>query len=379
MREVLSAFIRYLNSCRLGIVAGWDRFFFTPTDPLVLGVIRLCVGMILLYIHLTCFDQAPHLIGPDAWVDQEAITRLGSLPEEMRDKHPLNNRRDPLTGQVIPLSADDEFVINQEYIARTNHGFSIWFIDGIWNNPSMVKITYILGVLSVFLFTIGLFTPVMGVLVWIFHISYVQRGVVFWFGMDAMFAFLLLYLMIGPSGRTCSVDRLWARFRAKRTGQEVEPTQPSWWANLSIRLIQLHMCVVYLIAGLSKLQGETWWNGSAAWLTMNTPIFSDDISGAWLAADPKNRGEWTWHYVSFFFTYATLIFEISFPFVIWNKAIRPWFLTGAIGLHAGIALFMGLGGFGAIMLSGCLAFVSPDGLRWFLQCILGKKAEAGLE
>ena len=32
---------------------------------------------------------------------------------------------------------------------------------------------------------------------------------------------------------------------------------------MSIRLIQIHLCLIYLCSGLSKLHGESWWNGSA--------------------------------------------------------------------------------------------------------------------
>jgi len=131
------------------------------------------------------------------------------------------------------------------------------------------------------------------------------------------------------------------------------------------------MSIVYFIAGLAKLQGSTWWNGYASWLTMNSPLFNEGIELNWIA-DPR-MGEWFWHYFSFLSTYVTLVFEITFPFLIWNRYLRPWVLFGAVMLHAGIAIFMGLGGFGAIMLSGCMAFVPASGMRWFLESLFGNR------
>ena len=48
--------------------------------------------------------------------------------------------------------------------------------------------------------------------------------------------------------------------RGRRERRTVEPLIG---ANLAIRLIQVHMCVIYLFSGLGKLKGDTWWEGSA--------------------------------------------------------------------------------------------------------------------
>ena len=44
-------------------------------------------------------------------------------------------------------------------------------------------------------------------------------------------------------------------------------------ANLALRLIQLHLVVIYGMAGLGKLQGPSWWNGMALWGTMTAGEF----------------------------------------------------------------------------------------------------------
>ena len=54
--------------CR-NLLAGWDRFWFTPADPATLAAVRICTGLVLLYTHLTCTFDLLSFVGPDAWVD----------------------------------------------------------------------------------------------------------------------------------------------------------------------------------------------------------------------------------------------------------------------------------------------------------------------
>src|SRR5262249_58223947 len=109
------------------------------------------------------------------------------------------------------------------------------------------------------LFTLGLWTRVTSVLAWAGSTCYVHRCSTQLFGMDTMSTILLLYLMIGPSGAALSLDA-WLRKRRDPT-----PPRPQVSANLAIRLLQVHFCFVYAMSGLSKLQGNLWWNGTALW------------------------------------------------------------------------------------------------------------------
>ena len=72
---------------------------------------------------------------------------------------------------------------------------------------------------------------------------------------------LALYLIFGPCGARYSIDRLW---RLRRGNTEVPASST---ANLAIRLIQVHMCIIYLFSGIAKMQGEPWVTGEASWLS----------------------------------------------------------------------------------------------------------------
>ncbi len=164
---------------------------------------------------------------------------------------------------------------------------------------------------------------------------------------------LAMYLMLGPCGARYSVDR----WLAVREGGAAPPVAPTVSANLAIRLIQVHMCVIYFFAGLSKLQGETWWRGDAFWgAVANLEYQSWDLT--WLA---------TWPILTSVLTHVTVFWELSFCALVWVPKLRPLILVLAVPLHMGIALGMGMITFGLVMLFGCLSFVSPHLVRMLME------------
>jgi hypothetical protein len=124
-------------------------------------------------------------------------------------------------------------------------------------------------------------------------------------------------------------------------------------ANVAVRLIQLHMCVVYLFAGLGKLLGQTWWAGTALWGAFaNYEYQTWDMT--WLG----------WHpLIVNLLTCTVLVWEISYCVLVWPRLLRPLVLALAVPLHLGIAVCMGMMTFGLVMLVGNLAFVSPAVVR----------------
>jgi hypothetical protein len=246
--------------------------------------------------------------------------------------------------------------------------FSFWFHV---NNPTEMALIHTGVLVLIFLFTIGLFTRVTSVLVWLATVSYIHRTQQVLFGMDTMMNILLFYLMIGNSGAALSVDRLIARYRAvraslRRTGTIDAPTRaflacppPSMGAGLALRLIQVHFCFIYVAAGLSKLKGETWWNGRAFWDVVVNPEFT-------LMQYPWYENTLRWlisvKFVYYFMTnvavWMTLFIEIAGPFLLWTR-LRWFVILLATAMHAAIGVLMGLNLFELLMVVMLLSFL-PD-------------------
>ena len=179
-----------------------------------------------------------------------------------------------------------------------------------------------------------------------------------WRGTDSILFWNADILPDARSHRRCTRDRL-----SGRRSQRIKATDSrwfnnsrcplSWSANVVIRLIQIHMCIIYFCSGVAKLHGATWWNGMAVWQVLATPDVAK-FNLKWLA----NLEDWEFSLIFRIAAAATIALEIGFPFLIWSRRLRPVVLCGAALLHLAIGLFMGLGLFSAAMLAGCVAFVS---------------------
>ncbi|NOY30592.1 MAG: HTTM domain-containing protein, partial [Planctomycetes bacterium] len=132
----------------------------------------------------------------------------------------------------------------------------------------------------------------------------------------------------------------------------------------AIRLIQLHLCVIYLFSGLAKLLGENWQAGSAVWWSLaNLEYQSIDMT--WLAG---------WPVLVALATHFTVFWELFYCCLVWNRFSRPLVLWAAVAIHSGIALFMGMITFGLAMLIANASFLQPATIRRWVDPLAGRIA-----
>lgn len=314
----------YVSGLVAGFGRGWSRFFFRPADPTPLGLIRIAVGLLgfwsLFVIGLDLHDY----LGSQGWTDAA-----------------------------------------NAYRAMPPFAWSLWFSVP----DSLLRVVWV-GALGVFaLLALGLFSRTTAVLAWIIIVSTVRRSPVSVFGFDQILSTLALYLAAtGAGGQGVSLDRFLKRFReARRHAAIVRPAgarvvsplepgkpTPTIAANLALRLIQLHLAFIYGSAGLAKLQGPSWWNGTALWGTMTAGEFAS-ADFTWLVDHP---------WIINALTHGSLALEILYPVLVWFGAIRPLMIVGAVLLHLGIAAVSpGLTEFGLGMIAANLAFASGAWLR----------------
>jgi hypothetical protein len=347
------------------ICEAWNRFWFSRSDPTTLGLIRLCCGFLVLYVHLAYTYDLQAFFGRDGWVNLEVLDEfrkigpVGGVPFGWDEQAPAD---------VHDLKPDElEFAqkwgpLPSQVVSRGHYWWSIWFHV---TDPFWMMVAHVAILLAMFLFAIGFCTRVTGVLTWAGMLSYIQRGPSTLFGMDTIMNVVVIYLIIGSSGAALSVDRLiarnWWTRRSGRPASEFPPPAPLVSANLALRLLQVHVCIIYMASGLSKLLGPAWWDGTAVWGTMANPEFSPmryALYMGFLRLLAEHR--WLWHLVMTAGTFFTLFFEISFAFLVWNRRLRWIMVVAAVLLHLGIALFMGLVTFSMIMLTAVLAFVPAE-------------------
>lgn len=316
---------QYFRDLYEGAVRGWDRFWFSTTDPATYCLIRVLAGSMLLYTHAVWTLGLLDFFGPHSWVSKEALDALGA---------------------------------NGTRIWQMAFSYLWWISD----SPTLLWITHGLALAVFAMLTVGWHSRVVSVLAFFIAASYCNRSPASIFGLDQINCLLAMYLMVGPSGACYSVDR-WLqkrRWRKEHGDESLPPVEPSVGANIGIRLIQVHMCIMYLFAGLGKLAGTTWWDGTAFWgAVANLEYQSIDIT--WLGGYPLLINV---------LTHVTVWWEVSYWALVWPRLTRPIVIALAVPLHLGIAFFLGMITFGTAMLFGNLAFVSP----WIVRAVIDRRS-----
>ncbi len=127
--------------------------------------------------------------------------------------------------------------------------------------------------------------------------------------------------------------------------------------NFAFYAALLQFVVVYSVAGLTKLQSNLWRNGVALYYVLNTDEFTTHFAQQHIATND---------FLVMAGTYLTLSFQLAFPFLIWQKKIRPYLLAIGTFLHLQIAFVMGLLDFGFAMIICYFLFHSEETSRKIL-------------
>jgi hypothetical protein len=300
------------------LIGCWDRFWFTPRRPHTLAIIRIATGLMLLYSQAVLALRLNDFIGDTAWINNQTIAAL--------------HRGD--------FSAPDA--------ARSY----LWHLS----SPTAIWGHHILTMIVSACFAAGLATRLTAPLAWWFQLMLVHRLTGTLFGLDQIVTMLTMYLMLAPSGSVFSVDAILRRryhtaaLRNRTLAWLLPEASPSIAVNVATRLIQLHLCVIYLFGGLWKARGTTWWDGTALWFAAANYEYQS-LSLTWLGRFPV---------VFSALTHMTVFWEVFYCALVWPKLTRPIVLAMAVAVHAGIALFLGMPTFGTIMIVANAAFISPE-------------------
>jgi predicted DCC family thiol-disulfide oxidoreductase YuxK len=326
VRRLLIGPLRYFRELGQTVAQGWKVFFFAPADPTSLGCIRIAVGLLAFWSLFVYGLDLPAFLGSTAWADVDSVRHV--------------------QGIMKPWA------------------WSFWFSVP----DALLRPVWAACLVVLLLFVLGLWSRVTAVLSWVIVVSTANRAPVSLFGFDQIVSTWLLYLAAtGASGQAVSLDRFFGRWRQARAiaGRRRGSggirwdlprgvPEPSISANLALRLIQLHLCVIYGTAGLAKLQGTAWWNGLAIWGTLASGEFRL-LDFTWIAAYPLLLNV---------LTHGALALEVVYPALIWVPIFRPLFLALIVTLHLGIGVTApGLTEFALAMIAGNLAFVSGGWLR----------------
>ncbi|MER5810015.1 HTTM domain-containing protein [Streptomyces sp. NPDC002033] len=242
------------------------------------------------------------------------------------------------------------------------------------------EICYAAALVTSALFMLGWRTRATSVLFAVMVASFHSRAVFMTDGGDNVTLLMAAYLVFTMCGRRWSLDALTARTRAPaappggrrmRNLAQARRTLTTVLHNCGMFVIAVQVCFLYGSAGLYKVQGGSWGNGTALHYVLNLDLFRPWPALSLMAdAHPVPMAV---------AGYLTVLLQVAFPFVLFGRLKYP-VLTMLLGMHLGIAVLMGLPLFSGAMIIADAVFL-PDRFyralgRWWRPRVRWTRAAA---
>jgi uncharacterized membrane protein YphA (DoxX/SURF4 family) len=290
------------------LLKAWDDWFFKPVSPLPVALLRILFGTFLLIMMVT-----QYMPDWDFWYGPESPVNTDML-RDFFFRCPVFDLFDILPGEL-------------------SHVF-MWTLLG-----------------AAFCLTIGLFTRISSVFVWLALVTLDHHNPWNICGCDDMMRLVAFCLMFTYCGEMLSVDN-W--LKRKFDPEEVKTAFPPWGQ----RMVQIQLALAYWGASTAKLGGNQWIDGVAVYYSAHYEDFFRFPVGHLF----DNLA------VCQFLSWSTLVIEVALWTLIWFKEFRYWVLLAGVLLHIGIDYSMSLPIFEMLFVACYLTFIEPEDLmrlwRW---------------
>jgi hypothetical protein len=180
------------------------------------------------------------------------------------------------------------------------------------------------------LLLLGLFSRPAAIIAWFLHLCAAESGGLFAYGADNFMTTGLFYLMLSPLPDRYSLDHWLLKVELR------DPQFLGFWR----RVLQVHMCFIYFIGGLAKCLGNGWWDGSNLWRSLTRPPFNV------ISPDILVRLKYALPILGI----SICLIELGYPFFIWIRKTRLFWLVCILAMHAVIGLAMGMYLFALVMI-----------------------------
>jgi hypothetical protein len=306
-----------------GAVQQWNDFFFTPRSPMPLAVFRIAYGVAVVATLILLRPDWLNWFGVHAWI---------TLPT-MQQVEP-GTRLNIFT--LLPGDA---------------------WIDGM----------FWVFLAAAVLLTVGCFTRISTVVVFVGLASIHQRNLYIVHWGDTFLRLAGYFLIFAPAGAALSVDR-WIRVRRGKEPPWIEPRSP--WAQ---RMIQFELAMIYFAGFVSKMQGNTWLNGTAlGYVYRLDDLRHFPLPQLLMHPDLLALGSWF-----------ALGLEFCLGVLIWVPRLRYPLLAVGFLFHMAIEYSLNIPMFEWDVLSGYILFVESPDLertgRWVrdrIRGVVGRQAAA---
>lgn len=233
----------------------------------------------------------------------------------------------------------------------------VW-ADGVWRLNLLSGVTdsrvtaafYIVVMIAALTTALGLGTRVSTIILFIGTVTLHHRSPDILHGGDYLLRAWIFLVMLAPSGKSCSLDRLIGLWRGKAPAI---PEPVSLWPQ---RLVQYQLAIVYFTTVWQKSFGNMWWDGTATWYPLHLREFDRFPLPSFFENPP---------FIAIS-TYYTIFIELAMATLVFAKPLRKWILFGGILLHASIEYRLNIPLFAWIICSGYISHYSgEETTAWF--------------
>lgn len=232
------------------------------------------------------------------------------------------------------LWGDDGLWPREVYLSESADR-GIWTLFHLAEDPWLLELIYGGGIAVALLFTIGLWTRWMSVLLFLIFFSLYYRNPNLPNGGDNLIRIQLFFFIFTQAGARLSVDAWMDRRRQQPRTQRFPSLRPysALIHNLAIAAMVLQLILLYFTAGIYKVMGSMWQEGTAVYYAMRVQDF------VWPGISER---VWASDTVIVFLTYSSVLFQIAFPFLLLHRYTKYAAIAGAILFHTGVGWMMNL-------------------------------------
>lgn len=225
------------------------------------------------------------------------------------------------------------------------------------------EVCYAVAVVTCALFVLGWRTRAVSVLFAVVVVSFHARAIYMADGGDNLMVLMAVYLVFTACGRRWSLDarKIPLKAAAGKTADprgngllhqlgDVRSILTTVLHNCGMFVIAAQVCFLYGCAGLYKVQGHKWADGTALHYILNIDLFRP-----WPELSQVIDGH---HVLLTVVGYMTVLVQVAFPFVLFSRLKYPVLIL-LLGMHVNIAVLMGLPLFSGAMIVADAVFL-PD-------------------
>ena len=311
----------------------WGRLFLAQVDPRPLGLVRIALGVVLLWTFLDFLPEIRRFFTDEGiWLPSMARSHWGG---------PLRYLWDPAHGF-------------EHWWSPIRAALSVPSILHLRSDPPIAYTLYALLLASGTLMVLGAWTRWTTIATWILAEQLYRYNGMFYTGGDFIIRSFLFLGMFSQWGEACSIDAWRRQRRLLREGAVEYPglrSIPAW----PQRLMMLQLACIYAATGLLK-NGVTWWDGTALYYAMNLDHFYR-VPATGLVA--------TLHHIGVLpvMTWLTRWWEVLFPLTLVGAALRGYEAERRAGTWPSVSawrrrlshLLLGLVWLGLVAIAGIAA------------------------